>query len=140
MTLWGYVGAGMRRLPVVVDFDADARVAGACLEPGASVPYAQRRNVERGLHALEATRRNPACLAGRRLALGDAWRDQAGRRASRTEAVDHRCSIRDEGCDGRSAPVCAQRTDGRWVDYRSHCEACRDPSVVGWDDRICAFR
>jgi hypothetical protein len=105
------------------------------------VPYAQRRNVERGLRALEATRRNPACLAGRRLALGDAWREQAGRHAARAEAVDHRCSVRDDACNPfHGEPVCAQRTDGRWVDYASHCAACRDPSVVGWDDRICAFR
>ena len=143
LTLWGYVGSEMRRLPVDVDFDADARVETVCLEPDAYVPRPQRTSVGRGMRALGSMRHTPQCLAGRRLSLADAWRDQAQharRERSRGDEPAHRCSIRDPGCEGWSPPVCAQRTDGRWADYRDHCEACRDPSVVGWTDRICALR
>ena len=143
LTLWGYVGSELRRLPVSIDFDAAARVEAVCLEPGASVPRPQRKNVARGMRALESLRRAPSCLAGRRLPLGEAWaareRDSRSRR-SRDPEPEHRCSIRDPACVGWSLPVCALRSDGHRVDYRDRCEACRDPNVVGYDDQPCRFQ
>jgi len=143
-TLWAYVGSEPRRLPVSVDFDADARVERACLDPDAWVTRPLRRNVARGLRAVESTPRPPACLAGRRLSLADAWVEQArgarGRQRSSSEPAN-RCSFRDPTCGGDfPRPVCALRRDGRRVDYDDQCEACRDPSVVGWDDGACALR
>lgn len=143
LTLWSYVGPELRRLPVAIDLDEGARVEAVCLEPGASVPRPQRKNVARGMRALEAMHRTPSCLAGRRVSLAEAWVDQARharRQREREDSPEHRCSIRDPGCAGWSPPVCALRSNGRWADYRDRCEACRDPSVVGWDDRICALR
>jgi hypothetical protein len=140
LTLWGYVGSQLRRLPVSVDFDAAARVEAVCLAPDASVPRPQRKNVARGMRALESMRRTPSCLAGRRLALGEAWAEQArgsGNRRSRDPEPEHRCSIRDPGCDSFGPPVCALRSNGRRVEFRDRCEACRDPNVVGYDDYPC---
>ena len=142
LTLWGYAGSELRRLPVSIDFDADVRIEVVCLEPGASVPRPQRKNVGRGMHALESMRHAPACLAGRRLALGETWADAArGWRSKRPRErePDNRCSIRDSGCIGWNPRVCALRSDGRWTDYRDRCEACRDPSVLGYDERSCAL-
>jgi hypothetical protein len=144
LALWGYVGSELRRLPVAVDFDADARALGACLEPGASVPRPQRKRVARGLRAVESTPRPPACLAGRRLSLADEWvrhsRGARSRQRARAGEPENRCSIRDAGCGGFGSPVCGLRSDGRWADYGDRCQACRDPSVVGWDARPCALR
>jgi len=142
MTLWSYVGSGLRRLPVSIDFDDSARVEAVCLEPGASVPRPQRQNVARGMRALESMRRIPSCLAGTRLSLADEWAEQARRTRGRSQSSgpEHRCSVRDPPCTGWNPPVCALRRDGRWVEYDDRCQACRDPYVVGWDEQLCSLR
>jgi len=136
-TLWSYVGPTLRRLPVALDFDRAARVETACFsEEPRGVRVESRRALERSFAALRGMRRAPACLAGTRLDLAEAFAAErqrwgGGRRARAAPQIESRCIVQTH-CDALGGPVCATLSDGSFAPFRSECDACRDPGVVGY--------
>jgi hypothetical protein len=139
LTLWGYVGSRPSRFPVVVELDARARIESVCLEEGASLGRRARDELERATRTLRAMPPGPACLAGRRLELGEDFADATrdSRRGRRRPQVQELCALGQQSCVGWREPVCALRTDGSRKTYPDACEACRDPSVTGYDEGTC---
>ena len=144
LTLWSYVGSESPRLPVVIQFDPRARVESVCLEEGTSVGSAARAKLERATRALRAMPPGPACLAGTRLELAEDFADASKgwrRKTKSRPEVEELCTLGERTCVGASRePVCALFTDGRRKTYPDACQACRDPSVSGYDEGACQIR
>ena len=140
MTLWGYVGSQASKLPLVLVFDARARVASVCLEKEASVGSRQRAQLDRAIRTLRSMRAGPACLAGTRLELAEDVADASHQwrgRARHQPEVEEFCMAGQQSCAGWREPVCALLSDGSRETYPDACEACRDPAVTGYDEGRC---
>jgi hypothetical protein len=143
MTVWSYVGSDLPRLPLVLVFDARARVESVCAEGRSRGSGKARAGLERAIRALRAMPPAPRCLAGTRLDLSEdfaeatsRWRRQSWQRREPEEL----CLPLQQRCVGWREPVCGLRSDGSRRTYADACEACRDPSVEGYDEGVCPIQ
>lgn len=128
------------RLPLRVQLDPGGRVGGVCVGSQKKPPgWNTRDRVASSLRALRAAPPAPACLAGTTVDLTRALMDLGVPPGTPPTPIGMTwCDeLRDSVCANRMETVCAVYDDGRRRTYPNACDACRNPSVVGYLDFTC---
>ncbi len=135
-SLWEYPAG----VPLHVALRSDRRVGLVCVGSESARPgWSARDRVAASLGALRSLPPGPACLAGTTLDLtGELTRRSIPAGAIRLPVGTRSCrEFQGVRCVPQPVEVCAVFQDGRRRTYPNACEACREPSVVGYLDFEC---